>query len=148
MLRIRNGGGQFTTEALFDWVDNEWNSEVHTPILFEDHMFAVGKKKRGLLTCLDLDGNTIWTSQGHATFELGSYILADGMLFILEGKTGMLRLLEANTSEYRELDSAQVLSGHDVWGPMALSNGKLVLRGMTKMICIEVGPASTAVADK
>ncbi len=144
MVRVRNQEGRFTAESVFDWADAEWNSEVHTPILFQDHMFAVGRKKRGLLTCLDFDGRQIWDSQGHAAFELGSYILADGMLFILEGKTGMLRLLEANTSEYRELDSAQVLHGHDVWGPMAISNGKLLLRDMSKLVCIEVGTPGAA----
>ena len=148
MLRIRNNGDQFTTDTVFDWVDNEWNSEVHTPIVYADHLFGVGRKKRGLLTCLDLDGNTVWTSQGQATFELGSYILADGMLFILEGKTGILRLVEANTSEYRELAHAQVLHGHDVWGPIALSDGKMVLRDMTKMVCIEVGEPATAAGGK
>ncbi len=139
MLRIRKDGDTFSPEVIFDWKDAEWNSEIHTPILFEGHMFAVGRKKRGLLTCLDLDGKTAWTSQGNAAFGMGSYMLADGLLFILEGKTGMLRLLDANTSEYRELDHAQVLHGHDVWGPIALSNGKMVLRDMTKMVCIEVG---------
>ena len=61
------------------------------------------------------------------------------MFFILEGKTGMLRLIEASTTEYKELDSAQILSGHDVWGPMALSDGKLVMRDLAKMVCIQVG---------
>ncbi len=118
--------------------------EVHTPILLQDHFFAVGRKKRGLLTCLDLDGNVIWTSRGKASFGLGSTLLADGLLFILEGKTGTLRLLDINAGEYRELDHAQVLSGHDVWAPMALSDGKLVLRDMGKMVCIEVGrPAAS-----
>ena len=138
MLRLSNNEGHFSSEAVFDWQGNEWNSEVHTPILFQDHMFAVGKKKRGLFTCMDFDGNAAWTSAGEASFGLGGFILADGMFFILEGKTGLLRLLEANISEYRELDQAQILSGHDVWGPMALSDGKLILRDMTKMVCIEV----------
>jgi hypothetical protein len=31
-----------------------------------------------------------------------------------------------------------VLNGSDVWGPMALSGGKLVLRDLTKMVCIDV----------
>jgi outer membrane protein assembly factor BamB len=91
-----------------------------------------------LFTCLDLNGKQVWTSDKQASFGLGNYIMADGMFYILEGKTGMLRLLDANTTEYRELDSAQVLSGHDVWAPMALSNGKLLLRDMTKMICVDV----------
>ncbi|MBU0617987.1 MAG: hypothetical protein KKI02_09745, partial [Planctomycetes bacterium] len=54
---------------------------------------------------------------------------------------------EASTTAYKELDSAAVLSGHDVWGPMALVDGKLVLRDMTKMVCLEVGPAASAVTN-
>jgi outer membrane protein assembly factor BamB len=60
------------------------------------------------------------------------------MFFVLEGDTGMLRLIDANTTGYKELASAKLLSGPDVWGPMALSDGKLVLRDMTRMICLDV----------
>lgn len=147
MIRIRKDGETFSTETVFDWKENEWNSEIHTPILWNDHMFAVGKKKRGLLTCMDLDGNIVWTSQQEATFDMGGYLLADGLIYALDGKSGLLRLIEASTSEYRELDSAQLLGGHDVWGPPALSDGKLIIRDMTKMVCVEVGPSGTAGAD-
>jgi outer membrane protein assembly factor BamB len=138
MIRVRNAGGRFTTQPVFDMQANEWNSEVHTPIVYKGHMFAVGKKKRGLFTCLNFDGKTVWDSDGKAAFELGSFLLADGMFFVLEGKTGALRLIEANTTGYKEFARAQVLSGQDVWGPMALSEGKLVLRDLTKMVCIDV----------
>jgi outer membrane protein assembly factor BamB len=53
----------------------------------------------------------------------------------------MLRLVDANTKEYKELSSAQILSGEDVWGPMALSDGKLVIRDMSQMVCLQVGRA-------
>jgi outer membrane protein assembly factor BamB len=138
MFQVTHAGEQFKASKLFELTPAQWNSEVHTPILFKEHLFAVGKKSRGLFTCLNKNGEVVWTSQGKAAFGLGSFMLADGMFFILEGKTGMLRLVEASTTEYRELASAQILSGHDVWGPMALSNGKLVLRDLTKMVCIEV----------
>jgi len=49
-----------------------------------------------------------------------------------------LRLIEAGTAGYHELASAQVLAGQEVWGPMALSDGRLVLRDLTKMICLDV----------
>jgi outer membrane protein assembly factor BamB len=138
MVRLANGGGKYTASTVFDMKLNEWNSEVHTPIVYKGHMFAVGKKKRGLFTCLTLDGKEVWTSDGKAYFELGSYLLADGMFFVLEGKTGVLRLIDANTKAYTELASAQVLSGPDVWGPMALSDGKLVIRDLTKMVALDV----------
>ena len=139
MFRVTGGASGFKAEKVFELTSAQWNSEVHTPILYKDHLFAVGKKRRGLFTCLNKDGEIVWDSNGKAAFGLGSFLLADGMFFILEGKTGMLRLAEANTTEYRELASAQILSGHDVWGPMALSNGKLVLRDLSKMVCIQVG---------
>ena len=138
MVRVRHNGEKFEPQSIFDYKNNEWNSEVHTPILFKGHFFAVDKKRRGLFTCMDFDGKTVWDSDGKAAFELGGFLLADGMFFILEGKTGMLRLIEANTNGYKELASAQVLSGSDVWGPMALSDGKLIVRDMTKMVCLDV----------
>jgi outer membrane protein assembly factor BamB len=138
MVRVSRAGEAFRAQAAFDLKSTDWNSEVHTPIVFNGHFFGVGKKKRGLFTCLTFDGKQVWDSDGKAAFDLGSFLLADGMFFVLEGKTGMLRLIEASTTGYKELGKAQVLNGEDVWGPMALSDGKLVLRDMTKMVCIDV----------
>jgi len=70
---------------------------------------------------------------------LGGFLLADGMFFLLDGKTGMLRLIEASTKQYKELASAKILNGEDVWGPMALSDGKLIIRDMAQMVCLQVG---------
>jgi len=144
MLRVARQGGEFKAEKVFNLAVNEWNSETHTPIIFDGHIFGVGKKKRGLFTCLDMNGREVWTSDDRASFDLGSYILADGMFFVLEGKTGVLRLLEANTSEYRELASAQVLSGPEVWAPMALSDGRLLVRDLHEMKCLQVGQLKEA----
>ena len=138
MVRVRRTGETFKAEAVFDMKNNEWNSEVHTPIVYQGHLFAVGKKKRGLFTCLSLDGKEVWSSEGKASFGLGSFLLADGMFFVLDGDTGKLRLLEATTKGYNELAGAQVLAGQEVWAPMALSDGKLVLRDLTKMVCLDV----------
>jgi outer membrane protein assembly factor BamB len=138
MLRVRRSGEAFKPECAFDLNNNEWNSEVHTPIVHKGHMFAVGKKKRGLFTCLSLEGKEVWTSEAKASFGLGSFMLADGMFFVMDGNTGKLHLIDASTTGYTELASAQVLSGEEVWGPMALSDGKLVLRDLTKMVCLNV----------
>ena len=138
MIRVTRDGETFAAERLFEIDADEWNSEVQTPIVFENHMFAVGKKRRGLFTCMDFDGQRVWDSADKASFDLGGFLLADGMFFALDGRTGTLRLIEANTSEYRELASAELLTGPDVWAPPALSNGKLVLRDLGKMICVDV----------
>ena len=64
--------------------------------------------------------------------------MADGMIFALDGDSGKLRLIEASPKGYNELASATVLSGQEVWGPMALSDGKLVLRDLSKIVCVNV----------
>jgi len=138
MFRVERDRDGFTTEKLFVHPPEEWNSEVQTPIVFDGRMFAVGKKRRGLFTCLDLDGKQVWDSDGQAYFGLGSFILADGMFFILEGKTGMLRLLDAGAEGYKQLAEAQILGGHDVWGPPALSDGVLVIRDFGRMVALRV----------
>ena len=148
MIQVQKGASGFTAQKLYDLTSMQFNSEVHTPVLYQNHLFAVSSKTRGRFTCLGLDGKPVWQSPvvsgdpaATRTFDLGAFLFADGMFFVLDGKTGMLRLLDANTKQYKELASAQVLSGEDVWGPMALSNGKLVIRDMSQMVCLQVGPA-------
>ncbi len=138
ILAVEADGQAMAVETAVAVTPDIWNSEIHTPIVHDGHFFGVGRHKRGLFTCLTEQGEVVWTSDGKASFEQGSYLLADGMFFVLEGKTGMLRLVEATTDEYRELAKAQILGGHDVWGPMALSDGKLVLRDMRQMVCLDV----------
>jgi outer membrane protein assembly factor BamB len=151
MIQVEKGASGFTAKKLYDLTAAQFNSEVHTPILYKNHLFAVGSKTRGRFTCLGLDGKVVWQSpvvSGDAaaskTFELGGFMLADGMFFVLDGVSGVLRLLDANTTQYKELASAQVLAGGDVWGPLALSNGRLVIRDMSEMVCLQVGPAAGA----
>jgi outer membrane protein assembly factor BamB len=147
MIQVEKGAAGFTAKKLYDLTSAQFNSEVHTPVLYKNHLFAVGSKSRGRFMCVGLDGKVVWQSpvtSGDAarspTFDLGGFIFADGLFFAVDGKTGMLRLIEANTTGYKELASAQVLSGEEVWGPLAISDHKLVLRDMNQMVCLQVGP--------
>ncbi len=146
MFKVQKAASRFEVQKLYTLTSQEFNSEVHTPILYQNHLFAVGSKTRGRFTCLSLDGKVVWQSPvtsgnpgATRTFELGAFLLADGMFFILDGVSGILRLLEANTKEYKELASAQILEGGDVWGPIVLSDGKLIIRDMSQIVCLQVG---------
>jgi outer membrane protein assembly factor BamB len=145
MIQAEKGASGFTVKKLYDLTSAQFNSEVHTPVLYKNYMFGVGSKTRGRFMCVGLDGKVVWQSPvGDAatarTFGLGGYVFADGMFFIADGDSGMLRLIEANTTGYKELASAQVLSGEDVWGPLAISDHRLVLRDMSQLVCLQVGP--------
>jgi outer membrane protein assembly factor BamB len=147
MIRVDKGAGGWTATKQYTLTSAQFNSEVHTPILYKDHLFAVGSKTKGRFMCVGLDGKPVWQSPvasgnpaGTRTFELGGFLLADGMFFIVDGMSGMLRLVEANTTGYKELASAQVMSGEEVWGPPALSDRRLVVRDMKELVCLQVGP--------
>lgn len=147
MYQVEKTAGGFAAKKLYELTAMQFNSEVHTPVLFENHLFAVSSKSRGRFTCLSLDGQVVWqsplgTTADARTFELGGFIFADGMFFILDGRSGVLRLVEANTTEYTELASVQLLEGGDVWGPPALADGRLIIRDMTEMLCLRVGRAA------
>jgi outer membrane protein assembly factor BamB len=151
MIQVQKGASGFTAQKLYGLTSAQFNSEVHTPILYQNHLFAVGSKTKGRFSCVGLDGKVVWQSpavSGDAaatrTFGLGGFMLADGMFFILDGDTGMLRVIEANIKQYKELASAQILGGEEVWGPMALANGRLVIRDNSQMFCLQVGPLGSA----
>ncbi|MFC1781579.1 PQQ-binding-like beta-propeller repeat protein [Planctomycetota bacterium] len=116
-----------------------FGSEQHTPILYRGHIFGIRPDKR--LVCLDLEGNVVWDSSDFPRFGnsgLGPYSIADGKIYILDDE-GLLTMAEASTSGYKQLAQAQVIEdGFDAWGPMAFASGRLILRDMYKMICLDI----------
>jgi len=147
MIKVQKGASGFTVQKLYALTAAQFNYEVHTPILYKNLLFAIGSKSRGRFSCVSLDGKVVWQSPVDSsnpaatrTFGLGGFLLADGMFFVLDGDSGRLSLIEASTTQYKELASAQLLDEGDVWGPLALSNGRLVIRDTNKMLCLQVGP--------
>lgn len=134
MLRVNKAGGGFTPQTVYRLKANVFSSHQHTPILYDGHIYGVSSNKQ--LTCLDLDGNRLWTS-GTSRFGLGPYIIANGMLYVLSEK-GELALVEPTPEGYRELAKAQILNGPDAWGPLAIAGGLLLARDLTTMVCLDV----------
>jgi outer membrane protein assembly factor BamB len=52
--------------------------------------------------------------------------------------SGLLRLIQAAPDKYALLAQAQVLKGRESWGPLALANGRLIARDLTRMVCLDV----------
>jgi outer membrane protein assembly factor BamB len=144
MLKLTAGGGSVSVEELFRCPPETFGSEQQTPILYQDHLYAVIPRGRGQLACMDVDGHVKWASGFDKQFHLGPFMLADGLLLVLSSHgeaEGTLFLVEArpDASGYHELARAKVLNGHDCWGPMVLVNGKLLLRDSNERACIRVG---------
>jgi outer membrane protein assembly factor BamB len=139
MLRIRRDGGGdgYVAEAVWTLEADVFGSPQHTPIVYEGHVYGV--RPDGQAVCLGLDGNLRWTSGPAATFGLGPYMIAGGKLLLLDDD-GLLTMAEATAAAWRPMASADVLLGHEAWGPMALAGGRLLVRDLTQLRCIDLRP--------
>ena len=137
LLEVTAKGGAFTTRVVWRLKPSAFGSPQHTPIFYRGYIYAV--IPNGQLVCMDLAGKQVWRSGKKVRFQLGPYLIADGLIVALDGHHGTLRLAEATPKGYREVASTQVLKGPDWWGPMALANGKLIVRDLTRMVCLRVG---------
>ena len=127
----------FTAKSVFRLTPQQFNSEQQTPIYYDGHLYAVRKRGGGQLVCLDLDGNERWNSGGDR-FGHGPYMIADGLIFVMDNH-GKLTMAEATPRAYNRLGQCIVFEdGYDAWGPMALVAGRLILRDMTRMTCLDV----------
>jgi len=136
MLQLKDDGGQITVETLFRLKPKVFGSTQQTPVFFGGHLYGVRERDKQLV-CLDLEGAEVWASGSQHKFGLGPYMIAGGMIYLMDD-TGLLTVAEATADGYRQLARAQVLDGHDAWAPMALAGGRLIVREMTQMVCLDV----------
>jgi outer membrane protein assembly factor BamB len=135
MLRVRRDGDGFTAEVLYRLEPTVFGATQHTPILTSGRLLGV--RPDGQLACLSLDGRELWTSGPTARFGLGPFMLVNDLLFVMND-SGLLTLADSAASQYEPLAEAQVLTGHEAWGPMAFADGRLIVRDLTRMVCLDV----------
>jgi outer membrane protein assembly factor BamB len=117
---------------------------IHSPIFYRDRIYVTSFKEHGGaltgLVCLRSDGEVVWQTGPKTQFESGAFLIADGMAFVMHGKTGELHLFELSNTGPKLLAKAKVLAakGGNVWAPMALADGKLIVRDQHEMKCLDV----------
>jgi outer membrane protein assembly factor BamB len=138
MLQLEQIEGGISANTKFKLNAATFGATQHTPIHHNGHLY--GTRADGKFACLSTDGKVLWTSGSGDNLGLGSYLLADGLVYALND-SGELRLIEASPDAYQELARAPVLpEGHESWGPMALAGGRLIVRDLTRLTCLEVAP--------
>lgn len=135
MLQVTETDGRLTVAPVFRLTASQFGATQQTPILYRDHLFGV--RADGQLVCLDLNGKIAWQSGPQHKYGNGPFILAQDMIFVMND-SGLLTLAEASLDGYKQLAQAKVLPGPDAWGPMALADGRLILRDMNQLICLDV----------
>jgi outer membrane protein assembly factor BamB len=137
-LQLTESNGTIAPKMLGKFSSEVFGATQHTPILHHAHLY--GTRADGKFVCLTPEGKVLWTSGSGDNLGLGSFLLADGLIFALND-SGQLRLIEASPTSYQELARAQVLkSARESWGPMALADGHLLVRDLTRLVCLDVRP--------
>jgi outer membrane protein assembly factor BamB len=142
MIKVEKADSGYAVQELFKTENAA--SWIEQPVFANEHLFVGGtvkSSKRGLV-CVDLDGNVKWDSgstQDAPVFDHLNMITADGLLIGLDGNTGTLYLIEATPTAFRQLASFRVLAEKgQTWAPIALSDGKLLVRDHTVMKCLNL----------
>jgi len=135
MLQLIDNNGKIEPKTLYRLKPKQFSSEQQTPVLLGGYLYGVRQQDKQLV-CLDLDGKEVWNS-GREKFGSGPYMIADGMIFAISDE-GLLTTAEAAPVGYKPLAHAQVIeNGFESWGPMAMAAGRLIVRDMTRMVCLK-----------
>lgn len=131
--------GSFSVTELFK--NPDFGSHTQPPILYKDHFYShytINERNDGLVA-MSLDGQVKWKTDQQPPFVRGGSVLADGLLLTTDGST-KLYLIEPDPSGFKPIASAVVLEAGDNWAPLALADGKLLVRGQKELKCLEVAP--------
>jgi len=119
------------------WQNKNMRNQINCSVLFEGHIYGFDGQVGGggKLTCIDLaTGDKKWSQGGMGT---GSLMIADGKLIIL-GERGKLVIAQASPDGYKELASAEILTGK-CWTYPVLANGRIFARNAAgQLVCVEV----------
>ena len=138
MLQLNEQNGTISAQPVFRLEPEVFGSEQQTPIFYDGHIYGVRPDKQ--LVCLDLNGQVVWTSPSTHRFGnrgLGPYTIVNGLIYVMDD-SGVLTLVEATATGYAQLAEAKVLDGPESWGPMAVASGRLIVRDLNRMICLDI----------
>ncbi len=138
MIKVQKkaDGGYGVTEL---YKNANFGAHTQPPILYKDHFYAqytINERSDGLV-CMTMDGQVKWKTGEDPLFNKGGAILAEGLLLSTDGST-MLYLIDPDPAGFKPLASAQLLEPGENWAPLALADGKLLIRDQKNLKCVAV----------
>jgi len=138
LFKVTRRDGKFTATTVKKIPDH--GAQIHNPLIHKGHIYAQCNTKtvRDGLMCFDLSGNVKWRTGQKPWFDWGGMLLAEGLIYMIDGKTGDLVIIDPKPEKYVELARGPVLSGRTIWGPIVLSGDRLVCRDQKQMRCVDL----------
>jgi outer membrane protein assembly factor BamB len=138
MLKVeKKADGTFAVSELFK--NPDFGSHTQPPILHDGHFYShytINERSDGLVA-MSMDGQVKWSTGQQPPFVRGGSILAEGLMLVTDGNT-KLYLIEPSPAAFKPLASAVILEPGDNWAPLALVDGKLLVRGQKELKVLQV----------
>jgi outer membrane protein assembly factor BamB len=137
MIQVSKNGNDYQVTELYK--TEEFGAHTKPPLLHSGHFYAhySTNERRDGLVCMSMDGEIMWSTKRDPLFDKGSMILADGLILSTDGNKSLF-LIEPDANEFKPLASAELLEPGQNWAPIALADGKLLIRDQKKMLCVKV----------
>ncbi len=135
-LEKRSDGSYGVTEL---FKNPDFGAHTQPPILYKDHFYAqytINERSDGLV-CMSTNGQVKWKTGEEPLFDKGGAVLADGLLLSVDGNR-KLYLIAPDPSGFKPVASAEVLEPGENWAPIALVDGKLLIRDQKQLKCLAV----------
>jgi outer membrane protein assembly factor BamB len=138
MIKVeKKADGSYGVAELFKTI--EFGSHTQPPILYKGNFYVpytVNERSDGLV-CMSMDGQIKWKTGEAPAFNKGGSVLADGLMLSVDGNK-MLYLIEPDPSGFKPLASVELLEPGENWAPIALADGKLLIRDQKSLKCLKV----------
>jgi outer membrane protein assembly factor BamB len=139
MIKVDKKGDTYAVSELFK--NPDFGAHTQPPVLHGGHFYAhytINERSDGLIA-MSMDGQVRWKTDQQPPFVRGGMVLADGLLLMTDGNT-KLYLVEPSPAGFKPLASAVILEPGDNWAPLALVDGKLLVRGQRELKALQVAP--------
>ena len=137
MIQVKKQGDAYEVAELYKNLD--FGAHTQPPVLFQNHFYShytINERADGLVA-MTMDGQVKWKTDQNPPFVRGGTILAEGLFLTTDGNT-KLYLIEPTPTGFKPLASAVILEPGDNWAPLALVDGKLLVRGQKEIKCLQV----------
>jgi outer membrane protein assembly factor BamB len=137
MIKVEKKGDTYAVTELF--TNPDFGAHTQPPVLFQNHFYShytINERSDGLVA-MTMDGKVTWKTDQTPPFVRGGMILAEGLLIMTDGNT-KLYLVEPNPTGFKPISSAVILEEGDNWAPLALVDGKLLVRGQKELKVLQV----------
>jgi outer membrane protein assembly factor BamB len=141
MIQVsRDAAGNWATEELWRLDRKEAGSQICDALVWEGHIYIDNNEngKNNGMVCVDLEGDIKWSSN-QPNCNRGGQIIADGMMYKLDGRNGALYLVRPTPEKFDVVSEATgLLNPGELWAPLAISKGRLIIRDHGQLKCLDV----------